>query len=228
MGKIVKNKDYADQMGLDDLVDRDTSPEMEVAVSSSKVLRPDVHAASKEAQKILDDARQEAQRIKQQAREILSRVEAERDRSKAQGFEEGREEGLAEATELIAGANHRKEAMFVDMERDVVRLIYDIAEKVIGSELAQNPDAILSLIREALGSSMGQKVIILVNPQDFEVVRNSHSQLLQTLDSSKTLQIRSDDKVKPHGCRIETEIGTIDAQLEVQLAAVQKALGIHP
>ena len=46
------------------------------------------------------------------------------------------------------------------------------------------------------------------------------------LDHSSSIQIRSDEKVKPKGCIVESEVGTIDAQLENQLKAIRKALGL--
>ena len=87
--------------------------------------------------------------------------------------------------------------------------------------------AVVDLIRQALHAAIGQKIMILVNPKDLEEVKKNQVNLMQALDASKTLQIRADEKVAPHGCLIETEIGTIDAQLATQLAAIRKALGIE-
>jgi len=49
---------------------------------------------------------------------------------------------------------------------------------------------------------------------------------LQKVESGKTLVFREDDTVKVGGCVVETDIGTIDAQLDTQLNAIKKALAL--
>jgi flagellar biosynthesis/type III secretory pathway protein FliH len=37
---------------------------------------------------------------------------------------------------------------------------------------------------------------------------------------------REDESIIPGGCIVETEVGTIDAQIDTQLKAIKKALNI--
>lgn len=227
MEKILKKKDLSEKLDLHQQLGLDESAAIGMPASTGRVIRRDVRDAVTEGQKIVQQAREEAARIKKQAEEILVKVGEERDRERKRGLEEGRQQGLAEVSQKILAATHEKERLFRDIERDIIRLTYDISEKIIGKDLHERETAIVDLIRQALHASIGQKVVILVHPQDFEVVRKNQQLLIQALDASKTIQIRPDDKVKPKGCLIDTEIGTIDAQLETQLAAVRKALGIE-
>ncbi len=63
-------------------------------------------------------------------------------------------------------------------------------------------------------------------PKDYENIKKNQAELLQKVEAGKTLLLREDEGVKPGGCLVETEIGTIDAQLDTQLSAIKKALGL--
>lgn len=224
--KIVKRKDFAGRFALDKQISMEDAADVGVSPGKGGVIRKDVYGASVEAKKVIEEAKKEAARIKKDAQDILNRVKEKMESEKKRGFDKGKEEGLAKVSALLISANHQKEKMFKDVEQDIIRLVYDIAEKIIGRDLSDRETAIVDLIRQALHASIGQNIIILVNPKDFEAVKANEHSLMQVLDASKTVQIRPNDKVSPKGCLIETEIGTIDAQLTTQLEAIKNALGI--
>ena len=227
-GKIVKKKDFEGTLVLEDQVIRDESITVGMAPAGSRrVISKEVYEATSEAQGIVDGARAEVQKVRREAEGILKRVNEEMERAKKKGFEEGREEGLAQVSEMLVSATHAKEKMFQGIEREVIKLVYTISEKIIGRELNEHETAIVDLVRQALHTAIGKNIVILVNSQDLEIVRKHQPQLIQVLDTSRTIQIRADEKVAPKGCLIETEIGTIDAQLETQLEAIRKVLGIE-
>lgn len=224
--KIVKRGEREGALDLEGELALDLSSDFGLPQTGG-VIRKDVHQAMGEAQKVIEQARVEALRIKKGAENILRRVEEEREAAKREGFEKGKEEGMAQVTEMLVAVTHKNEKMFEGLERELVNLVYDIAEKVISRDLSERESAVVDLIRQALSAAMGDKIVILVNPADLEAVKKHQIRLMQTIDASKTLQIRADEKVAPKGCLIETEIGTIDAQLNTQLEAIRKALGIE-
>lgn len=231
MGKIVKREDYQKQLNLEEQVELDEGVEMGAPLGEERVISQEVYGASGEARRIIEEAREEARKIKKEAEGILRRVQEEMEKAKKKGFEEGREKGLGEITQLLTAAVEAKEKMFDGIEREAVRLVYDIAEKILGQEFSQRETAIVDLVKQALHSAIGQKIVILVNPHDLETIKQHQSVLVQTLDATRSIQLRGDEKVKPNGCLIESEVGTIDAQLETQLKAIRTALGLegdHP
>ena len=224
--KIIKGGEIKEKLGLEDQINLEDKRDVSLVRGSEKMVKKDVLSARGEAQKIIEEARSEAKQIKMDAFELMNRVRASMDEIRQKGFDEGREEGLASVTQTLVAAKKEKEDMFADLERQILNLVYDISEKIIGRDLVERESSIVDLIRQALHASSGSQVIVLVNSQDFENIKKHYSSLLAALDASKSLQIRPDDKVAPKGCLIETEIGTIDAQLEIQLQAIKRALGL--
>ncbi|OGQ06565.1 MAG: hypothetical protein A3G32_01575 [Deltaproteobacteria bacterium RIFCSPLOWO2_12_FULL_40_28] len=226
MSKIVKRSEIEDTLDLQKQVDLKDSGDVMVPALSRNVLRKEERDATTYGRAILDDAKKEAMRIKKEAEKLLSRVGEELEKTRKKGFKEGHEEGMALVSEMMVQAKKIQEDFAATIEKDVIRLVYDIAEKVIGEDLSSRDAAIVGLVKQTLKASQGQKIVILVNPIDYEVVKANHADLLSVLDHSSSIQIRSDEKVKPKGCIVESEVGTIDAQLENQLKAIRKALGL--
>jgi flagellar assembly protein FliH len=108
----------------------------------------------------------------------------------------------------------------------MIKLIFAIAEKIIGREFSESDKAIMNVIRLAVSDAVGEKITIRLNPKDHENIKKNEKELYEQIESGKTLIFREDETIKPGGCTVETEIGTIDAQLETQLNAIKKALGL--
>jgi flagellar biosynthesis/type III secretory pathway protein FliH len=108
----------------------------------------------------------------------------------------------------------------------VVKLVFAIAEKVIGQQMKENDQAILGVVSQALDSAIGNKILVRVHPSDYEKLKAQEAQLLSQVEATKTISFKEDDSVKVGGCIVESEIGTVDAQLDTQLSAIKKALGL--
>src|SRR3990167_6149432 len=122
-GKIVKKKDFEGTLGLEDQVIRDESITVGMAPAGSRrVISKEVYEATSEAQCIVDGARAEVQKVRREAESVLKRVNEEMERAKKKGFEEGREEGLAQVSEMLVSAPQAKKKMFQGIEREVIKL----------------------------------------------------------------------------------------------------------
>ena len=106
----------------------------------------------------------------------------------------------------------------------MIRLVTTIAEKVIGQIVEENPKLIRSVVKKALERSLGDRIVVRVNPEDYKVVTAQDSEFRDVIDRTKRITFRQDDTIAKGGCVVETEVGTIDAQIETQLKAIRKAL----
>jgi flagellar assembly protein FliH len=76
-------------------------------------------------------------------------------------------------------------------------------------------------LRLASGSS---DIIIQLNPHDFQTLRTQVKQLAKVLSPVATARVVSKEDISLGGCRIETEFGGIDYQLETQLERMAEEL----
>ncbi|MDI6631167.1 MAG: FliH/SctL family protein [Bacillota bacterium] len=179
------------------------------------------------------DAELAAARMIKQAEEQAALI---REKAYREGFEQGFREGQARAEEatreMLAGAQealHAAEAervaIFNQLEREVVELAQEIAERVVAAELKVNPEVVLAVAREAFTLVRDRPyVILLVNPDDLPVCQQARQQFEALLAEGAVLRILPDPQVNRGGCLVDTGKGMVDATLSSRLATLLETL----
>ncbi len=226
MGKIVKSSEYKQRVDLKTKVDLEERSNFFDVSEPSGIISKDVLDAQGKARVILGEAKEEAKKIKNEAREILNQVQEEMERSRKEGDQRGYQEGLARVLEYLNKLYALREKMFEDIEPQVVKLSFSIAEKIVGQQIQENDMAILGIVKQALDAAIGYKILVKLNPIDYAKIKTQEKQLLAKVEPSRAVSFKEDESVKVGGCVVESEVGAIDAQLDTQLNAIKKALGL--
>lgn len=193
-------------------------------IETGGVLNKKTLDAKDKAQSIINEALSEADRVRSEAKELYDRIAAEKEKAKKDGYELGRSEGLASATEQIVSLAHIREKFYSTAEPEMIKLVMNIAEKVIGKMVREHEGAIKSIVRQAVESSLGERITVRLNPEDYKIVTSDEFEFKDIFDRNKRIVFKEDDTINKGGCVVETEVGTIDARLETQLKAIKKAL----
>ena len=182
------------------------------------VVESEVYDAHQKAKEIIEAA-------ERQAAQLLEKATRERDAVVAAAKEAGRQEGLAQATEVLLRAKKEAAGIVAGAEKQLVELSLLVAEKIIGSSLQADPESVLAICAQAIESVRQQKELVLrVNPEDAIILRNGRKKLMDMLGRTKDIAVREDPEVARGGCIIETENGSVDAQLKTQLQMLEEAL----
>ncbi len=216
--KIIKGADVEKKMAP-----RPSSISMN---TTGGVIHKEELKAKDKVERILDEAQKEADRIRVEAESLRSQVQGEMEKAKQKGYSEGREQGLSELTEEIVRIRKLKEAFFATAEPDLIKLVTDIAEKVIGKLVADHPAALHSIVHQAVERSLGDRITVRLHPSDLKRLQTMDMTFKNILDRTKQIHFKEDETIQLGGCVVETEVGTIDAQIETQLKAIKKALGV--
>lgn len=196
-----------------------------------------IREASEEAEQLLADAQAQIEAWWEERR---SQDETLSEALKAEGFQQGYEEGkekaelemkeivvstTEEARNLLEQAYDAKEELIQEAEPFLVELSCAIAEKVLDRQLTVESDYMLELIRKNLTRKREKGIISLcVSPAHFAFVHAAREELAMALDSQAELQILPDATVKDRGCVIRSSFGSIDARIDTQLAEIKKEL----
>ncbi len=147
---------------------------------------------------------------------------------KSMGLEEGRKQGEKVASDffsLLEDIRIQKERILGESEKTVVELSLALASKIIGTEVEVKPETVLAVARNAIHQLVDKsRVLLRVNPRDYEIVKRQQNNLRATVDGIKSLEIEEDVRVNPGGCLIETDSGNVDARLESQIEVLKEAL----
>jgi type III secretion system HrpE/YscL family protein len=182
------------------------------------VVEAEVYDAHQKAKEIVETA-------ERQAAALIDKAKQERDATVAAAREMGRQEVLAQSTEIILKAKQQASTIIETAEQEIVKLALVVAERIVGKALQTDPDVALHIAAQAIESVRHQKELVLrVNPEDAQLMRNSRKKLMDILGRTKDIAVREDPEVERGGCVIETENGTVDAQLKTQLQMLELAL----
>lgn len=148
----------------------------------------------------------------------VEEVEQIRAQAQQQGYQAGHAEGQArardEALRLAAVADRLDEA-FKNLEgqvaEDLLALATEIARQVVRRELAVQPEALLDVIREALGQLPHQHAAIYLNPEDASLARSYLGDQLahaghRVLEDAKLM--RGDCVLEAGGSHIDATVAT--------------------
>lgn len=179
-----------------------------------------------EAAKIVQRAQTEASQIRAQA-EQAGRKAAERE------IERILEEKVARQMQSLKPAIESSVQQILDAkadwerhwERHLIRISCAIAARIVRREIRDEPEIPLTWIHETLelATSTGEMTLYL-NPQDLETLRNQVESLAASASPTRPARIVGDDSITLGGCRVETQFGSVDHQLETQLERIAAEL----
>jgi flagellar assembly protein FliH len=179
-----------------------------------------------EAAKILASAAREAEVIRSRA-EQEGRQAAQQMAIKAaeQTVEKQLTTALPAVRKAVEEIVYAKQAWLSHWEAAAVHVATAIARRVIRGELTRQPEIPLVLVREALGLAAGSsQVRIHLNPADHEALKSKVLTLTREISGLGEAELVADPAITPGGCRVETRFGTIDEQIETQLARIEEEL----
>jgi flagellar assembly protein FliH len=107
------------------------------------------------------------------------------------------------------------------LEPEAVALALEIAKKVVAREIGIDPEAVLSVTKNAL-SKLHSRCLASVHlhPDDLAFVQEHRNKL----NFHGSLELIEDDSVTPGGCLIHTGTGDIDARIETQFDEITNGL----
>jgi flagellar assembly protein FliH len=179
-----------------------------------------------QAAQIVEQAKREADAIRQQA-------EAAGKRAAEQAIERILDEKVAQQMKTLTPAlqaavrqvEDARQAWLRHWEACAVELAVKIAGRLVRGELQRKPEISAAWIRESLQLAAGSgEVTIRLNPADQETLAKQAQQLAAVFAPLARLTVVADESITLGGCKLITEFGSIDQQLETQLERVKQEL----
>lgn len=185
------------------------------------VVPREVYDAQEEARRIADEAQAHAE-------EIVRAAEQEATRIRDEARDAGRREARAELAALLLEAAALRDGALAEAERETAKLAIAVARRIVAEELVVAPERIVAIVGEVLGRARrAAAVTVAVHPEDAATLRALHSQLVERAGRPAKLAIHEDPSITRGGCLVQTDLGELDARIEVQLDALARALGVQ-
>ena len=185
-----------------------------------------VQQVRRRAAQIVLDAKQQADAIRRNA-EQEGRQAAEQTMNRAldEKLSEQLETLYPALREAIQQIQDAKQSWLTHWQANAVAVAASIARRVIRRELSCQPEITMDWIQEALELAAGSADITLrLNPQDYEALGQHVERMAAELGKLSPSQIVADPDISPGGCRVDTKFGSLDQQVESQLARLEEEL----
>ena len=171
-----------------------------------------------EAMDVLSAAQKEAEDIRQQAREEF---EAQRKLGYDKGLDDSKEEIAIQKLEQV----EKSIDYLSSMENKIVEIVLTALKKCV-AEIGDQ-ELMVQVVQKAMQAVVRnqQQVVLKVSPEMLPTVKERLNEILSKFPGVNYINLMDDPRIKGVSCIIETDAGNVEASLDHQLAAIEKALG---
>ena len=181
-----------------------------------RVLKAGDYAIVLEAKQLIAQAEKEAQKI-------IADAKAAYEAEKARGYQDGSEEGKATQAEKMMDTMIESVHYFSAVEAKLVDIVMSATQKILSGyddiELAEG------IVRQALNKVRNEsKITLRVCPQHADEVRAHLKEITANYANIGFIDVVADDHIAATACKVETEMGSVDTSVDLQLKALRTAL----
>jgi flagellar assembly protein FliH len=150
----------------------------------------------------------------------------------AKGYEQGERAGseaaaqrgeaiLRRLTQTVEELTMLRAQMIHQTERQMVQLALAVARRIVHREVSLDQDLLIAMARVAL-DRLGEsaQVTIRLNPEEYEATGAARVAQL----TAANVTVLPDARVQRGGCRVESNLGALDAGVDAQLQEIAYAL----
>lgn len=179
-----------------------------------KVLKAEDYARYLEATEIVEMARG-------QARDILEQAKAAYEQQKQRGYDEGLAESKVEQAEQMLKVVSRTITYLSDVEKALADILLSGVKKIIGD--FDQEEMAVSLVKNALQHVRNEKqVTIRIAPSQYKMVKARLNEILAEYKGVGFIDLVADQRLSTGDCIMESEIGVVDASVDLQIKALQQ------
>ncbi len=219
-----ERKKEAELRASEEKAQEESSPDVSTA-DYNEMLERKTEEAEAEAEKILLDARQQAETAVHTAEDEADQI---RQAAREEGFESGRQEGLAQVEEETARIRAELEAEEQRMQQDYqalveqlepqyVNVLCSLIQKLTGVLMEENKDLLLHLIRSSIvDMEAASRYTIRVSPEDALTLEKYRDGISKEVGKA-AIEIQEDKGLAKDECMIETDRQMVDCGFKTQL-----------
>ena len=184
--------------------------------SQSRVLKADDYAVILQTEQLIEQTQKEAQKIIENAKAIY-------ESEKARGYEDGSKEGKAAQAEKMMSAIIESVHYFSEVENKLVNIVMSATKKILSG--FDDIELTKGIVGQALDKVRNEsKITLRVFPEHADAVRSQLKEITANYSNIGFIDVVPDSRIPEAACKVETEMGSVDTSVDLQLNALQTAL----
>lgn len=133
------------------------------------------------------------------------------------------QQNVAQFGALIQGFDAQLDALEQQMAQAIARVATEIARQVVRDELHADPQRIARVAREAVNAVLmsARHIVVQVHPEDLALVEQGAAEVI----AARGARVVADAGIERGGCRVLSDVGTIDARIPARWQQASSGLG---
>lgn len=172
--------------------------------------------------------------------EALVRLKSMQEEAYQQGYDLGRDEGqesaylektaelsqsLTRIDSMIQSLVNLKGQLVKQNEASLMELVFKIASKIAMSEVARDPELILTVLQQAAAEAQDEEsILIRLAQSDLEFIDSIKARLGQEFEFLRRAKLETSEEIQSGGCVLITNFGQVDATIEKRLEKVWQSV----
>jgi type III secretion protein L len=137
----------------------------------------------------------------------------------AEAAAEAAAQAAAQQLEVVS----RTVAWFGEVESRMVEVVAAAVRRIVGE--IEEGELVCRIVHEAMRTMRNQRqVTVRVAPEAVDDVQRQLTGIMADYPGITFVEVTADSRLRRGGCILESELGTVDASVEVQLEALARAL----
>ena len=184
--------------------------------SHSRILKAKDYTMVLQAAQLVQQAEREAERIVNDAKAVY-------ESEKARGYKDGSEEGKAKQSEKMMSAMIESVNYFSEVENKLVNIVMSSTKKILSS--FDDVELTKGVVRQALDKVRNEsKITLRVYPEHADEIRTKLKEITANYTNIGFIDVVADSHIPETACKVETEMGSVDTSVDLQLRALHAAL----
>ena len=170
----------------------------------------------------------------QQPKDVQAALQAARQAGYQDGYRDGLvalesfkhgllQQNVTQFGALIQGFDAQLDALEQQMAEAIARVATEIARQVVRDELHADPPRIARVAREAVNAVLmsARHIVVQVHPEDLSLVEQGAAEVI----AARGARVVADAGIERGGCRVLSDVGTIDARISARWQQASSGLG---
>ena len=184
--------------------------------SHSRVLKAEDYTVVLHAAQLIEQAEQEAQKI-------VADAQTAYENEKTRGYQDGSEEGRAKQAEKMMTAMIESVHYFSEVENKLVDIVMSSTKKILDG--FDNIELTKGIVKQALDKVRNEsKITLRVYPEHADEIRTELKEITANYTNIGFIDVVADSHIPENACKVETEMGSVETSVDLQLRALRTAL----
>lgn len=152
------------------------------------------------------------------------------------GLEEGRKEAFEKVSadiasrmegldQLLLAVKEMKKEMGSFNEAHLIKLAFQMAARLAKTELQTNNEAMVDILRDAVGLAQDEEnITVHVSQDQFDFLEELKKETGRDFEFTKKIRFEPSADISPGGCIVETNYGEVDARIEQRIEQLWSVL----